>query len=64
MVVNYILLLITGIYSCFGVVSWIRRSVSTEKLLTIACLCVFVLVLVATLMGMDYTAFRMLLEGR
>ena len=66
MLFNYILLAITGIYSMVVIVrlksgrGWLSNKMFGDILVFL----LFALVLTATLLGMDYTTFRYMLEGR
>jgi hypothetical protein len=66
MTLNYILLAFTGIYSLVVIVRLIRGKgwLSNKILGDVFVILLFVLVLIATLMGMDYQSFRHMIEGR
>jgi len=66
MTINYLLLAVTGIYSVIIVVNLIRGRgwVSNRMRRDILILLLFVLVLIATIMGMDYYSFQRMIEGR
>lgn len=62
---NYVLLVITGLWSLANIISlskhrgWIRRS----GLYGVIAFALFVMVLIATMMGMDYESFRIMIES-
>ncbi len=66
MTLNYILLALTGVYSLVVIVrlirgrGWLSRKIMGDILVFV----LFVLVLIATLKGMDYNSFRFMIEGR
>jgi len=64
MLTNYILLAVTGLYTLFGIISWIKGTVGVRPIRVILFGIIFILVLIATLMGMDYNSFRAMIEGR
>jgi hypothetical protein len=66
MTLNYVLLAITGIYSLVVIIRLIQGKgwLSNKILGDVFVILLFVLVLIATLKGMDYTSFRMMIEGR
>lgn len=66
MTINYILLVITGLYTVARIVNLVRGKgwLSRRILVDIAMPLVFILVLIATMMGMDYTTFVAMIEGR
>lgn len=66
MILNYILLAVTGIYSIIIVVNLIRGRgwTSNRMFRDILILLLFVLVLIATIKGIDYVSFRQMIEGR
>jgi hypothetical protein len=66
MTINYILLAFTGIYSLIVIVRLIQGKgwLSNKILGDVFVFLLFVLVLTATLMGMDYQSFRYMIEGR
>ena len=62
MIVNDALLVITGALSIFGIVNWKNGGRRVKPFQTIAAIIVFLLVLVATILGMDYISFKTMLE--
>jgi uncharacterized membrane protein len=64
MVLNYILLAITGILSVTGIREMTKGSAGRVKpFRTIGAIIVFILVLIATLTGTDYATFRAMIES-
>jgi uncharacterized membrane protein len=64
MVINYVLLGITGILAITGILEMVRGGAGRIKLFrTIGAAIVFVLVLIATLTGMDYATFKAMIES-
>ena len=63
MALNYILMVVLAGYSVFNVLAWIngRRA---RIFGAIAAAVLFILVLIATCMGMGYNEFRYMIEGR
>jgi hypothetical protein len=60
MVTNYLLLAAMGSLSIFGIVEMVRGgTVRIRPFRTIGAAIVFILVLIATICGMDYAAFVM-----
>lgn len=65
MKLNYILLVITGLWSLANIISlskhrgWIGRS----GLYGVIVFVLFVMVLIATMMGMDYESFKIMIES-
>ena len=62
-VINYLLLIICGIYSVFGIVFWRRGSLYSHPLLTIGAIIVFVLVLIATIWGVSIYELKSMIDG-
>jgi hypothetical protein len=64
MVLNYVLLGITGILVITGILEMARGGAGRIKpFRTIGAAIVFVLVLIATLTGMDYATFKVMIES-
>lgn len=60
-ILNYLLLAITGIYSICSIVELIKgRGIRFRGILFIV---LFVLVLIATIMGVDYIRFKTIIES-
>ncbi|MDR2966511.1 MAG: hypothetical protein LBU74_01020 [Methanobacteriaceae archaeon] len=62
MIINYLLLIICGIYSVFGIISWRRESLYSYPALTIGAIIIFVLALIATLQGITIYELKYLIE--
>jgi hypothetical protein len=64
MTLNYILLIITGILSLTGIRQMVKGGAGRVKpFRTLAAVIVFVLVLIATLKGIDYITFKTMIES-
>jgi cytosine/adenosine deaminase-related metal-dependent hydrolase len=64
MVLNYVLLAITGILSITGIMEMIKGGAGRARpFRTIGAVIVFILVLIATLTGMDYVTFKAMIES-
>jgi Na+/H+ antiporter NhaC len=64
MVLNYVLLAITGILSITGILEIVKgRAGQVRPFRTIGAVIVFILVLIATLTGTDYVTFRIMIES-
>ena len=61
--INYILLIICGIYSVVGIIFWRRGSLYSHPLLTIGAIIVFVLALIATLWGISIYELKYMIDG-
>lgn len=65
MFINYLLLIICGIYSVVGIIFWRRGSLYNHPLLTIGAIIVFVLALIGTVCGISiYELKYMIDEGQ
>jgi hypothetical protein len=64
MVLNYVLLAITGILAITGVLEMVKGGAGRVKpFRTIGTVIVFILVLIATLTGTDYVTFKTMIES-
>jgi hypothetical protein len=64
LMLNYILLAITGGYCLVAVILMIKgQSVANKPLRTICFFVLFILVLIATIKGMDIDSFRRMIES-
>ncbi|MDR0720056.1 MAG: hypothetical protein LBF78_10510 [Treponema sp.] len=64
MVVNYVLLAVTGILSITGILEMVKGSAGRVRpFRTIGFVIVFILVLIATLTGTDYATFKVMIES-
>jgi hypothetical protein len=64
MVLNYVLLALTGILSITGIMEMVKGSTGRVKpFRTIGAVIVFILVLIATLNGTDYVTFKAMIES-
>lgn len=63
MILNYILLAVCGIMGIVGVVDMVKGN-RTRPFRTIGAILVFVLVLIATIMGLTYDQLLAIIEGR
>lgn len=64
MILNYILLAVTGIFSILGIIGMVKGEGRQRPFRTIAFVLVFILVLVATFMGLTYDQLLAIIEGR
>jgi hypothetical protein len=63
MALNYALLAVTAILSAAGVINMMRGGPGGHPFRTISAIIVFITVLIATLAGMDYAAFKITIES-
>lgn len=63
MIVNYLLLIICGIASVVGIISWKRGSLYSSPMFTIAAVIVFILALIATLLGIPFNELQHMIDG-
>jgi hypothetical protein len=64
MLLNYLLLAITAVLSVTGIVAMARGSAGrVNPFRTVSAAIVFILVLIATLTGKDYAAFKVIIES-
>lgn len=64
MILNYILLAVCGIFGIIGIVDMVKGAGKIRPFQTIAFILVFVLVLIATVMGLTYDQLLAIIEGR
>ncbi len=63
MMLNYVLMACTAIYSIAGIIFWKTGRASIKPITTIFAILLFILALVATCMGITYTELRYMIEG-
>jgi Na+/H+ antiporter NhaC len=64
MVLNYVLLAITGVLAIAGIMEMVKGSAGRIKPFhTIGAVIIFILVLIATLTGTDYVTFKIMIES-
>ena len=65
MIINYVLLAVTGLYSIANIISLVkgRGWLSNRMFGGLIAMILFVLVLIATIMGVDYQTFRHNIES-
>jgi hypothetical protein len=65
MFLNYLLLAVTGIYSAIAIIRFKRGQgwISQYMFGDIFVILIFILVLIATIMGIDYITFRTMIES-
>lgn len=63
MPLNYVLLAITGIWTIMNIYSFKRGTGDVKIFRSVLTAILFVLVLIATIMGIDYITFKSMIEG-
>lgn len=64
MILNYILLAVCGIFGILDIVGMVKGQGRQRPLRTIGFIVVFIIVLVATIMGLTYDQLLAIIEGR
>lgn len=64
MILNYILLGVCGIFGILGIIGMVKGEGHRRPFQTIAFILVFILVLIATIMGLTYDQLLAMIEGR
>lgn len=64
MIINYVLMAVTGLLLLVGIIEIVKKSPRIHIFRTIAAGIVFVLVIIATLQGLTYDQLLAIIEGR